>query len=258
MLTFRDMEPLTPEEQKLVEDNIGLAKSYAHRWNAIGANYDNEDDIYQCAMIGLMRSVKTWDPSMASLATYSYHTIKRVIQSYLIGDCTIRPPENKVLISNRIKKKMAEDPDLTYESCEIRRMYNNYSADAIRKIVESELYVPVLSLDSNKRSGTMSLSNESNPKLNYHNIVPSEDTPQDEKLSKKQEVRELLESIDKLPLTKPSKRSTLPRDIKRIVIREHCLAGRTLDSVGKEYGVSREWVRKIRDESIADLRRLMK
>lgn len=248
MLTFKQMEPLTPEEQKLVEENLGLVGYYVSHWGKSNWLDKDADDIYQCAVMGLMRAVKTWDPKKGTLSTYCHHTVNRAISSYVIGDCTIRPPENKILVAGRIKKKMDADKSLTYESDEIRQMYHFYSPKAVRNMVESEAFIPMTSIDHAPNTG----------KPGKHEIVASQDQQPDEILEEKQDKAAIIAAIEKIPLTKPTKRSKLPIDIKRIVIKEHCLKGRTLESVGKDHGVSREWIRILKDEALTDLRRLMK
>lgn len=259
MLMYNNMEPLTTEEQVIVSENIGLVVFYAKRWMKMSNNRYDIDDLVQCGIMGLMRSAKTWNPDKGAMSTYSHLEINRAIQSWIIGDNNIKPSEHKALVSSRIKKRMSKNPDLTYESEEIRKMYQRYKPETIKKVVESPTYISCHSTDNDVcNSAAMYSDRAHDSRSRFSDIVADSEPISDEILEQKQELEDLHLKIDKIPLARPSQGAKLPRDMKRIILKECCLRERTLESVGKEYGVTREWIRQLRDLALDDLRRLMK
>ena len=262
MLNYAKMKPLTTDEQTIVVDNIGLVGFYVKRWMRITNDRYDPDDLTQCGTMGLMRSAKSWNPEKGKLSTYSAMEINRAIQSWIIGDNTIKPSESKALVANRISKKMARNPELTYESEEIRQMYQRYSAETVKRMVESPTYIPVTKIDrgfisASERVGSTSCNSLDIGTGSPYDKFPDDKPTPDEITEQKQIVGEMLRKIELIPLARPFAGAKLPRDMKRIVLRECYLGERTLESVGKEYGVTREWIRQVRDEALTELRRMM-
>lgn len=247
MLMFKKMEPLTEDEKKIVEENLRVAHFFVNKWLKLlpPGRYDR-DDLLHCAVMGLMRSVKSWDKSKGSLSTYCEKNIHRAIKSWLICDAVIKPSECKVLSQRRILKKMEENPELTFESAEIRRMYHWYTPDAVKRLVETPSYVCTTSLEQ------LNCINDK------RDTIPDSSPLPDEILEKKQWVDDLLKKIELIPLANSTKRAILPRDMKRIILRERYLNNKTLESIGKEFSVSKQRIKKLEEEALGQLRRLMK
>ena len=71
----RDAVPLTPEQAKTVEENMGLAGMIANK--AVGFGWDREEAMQE-ASIALMRAVRTFDPSRGvKLSTYASQVMTR-------------------------------------------------------------------------------------------------------------------------------------------------------------------------------------
>lgn len=251
---YKKMEPLTDSEQQTVNDNIGLVVFYVSRWRKIFNNESSNDDIYQCAMMGLMRAVKTWNPEVASLSTYCRQWIERSIESYYTTDHTIKPSERRAIDSCRIRKKMAADPTLTTDSPEIRKCYQNVSGEYIRKLLSENIWVNVSSLD-NPGIGPV---HPDDPASDRHERIPS-DEPTPEEISLTGELTKMvIDNIDRIPLKEVKRYGNvkLPPDIKRLVIKEYYINERSYQDIGIKYGVSRERIRQIKEEALDDLRKM--
>lgn len=67
----KQKERLTEEQRSLVEENIGLAKRIAWKYQTTCAQYGMEwDDVFSIACLGLMRAARSFDPSKSRAATY--------------------------------------------------------------------------------------------------------------------------------------------------------------------------------------------
>lgn len=71
------MPPLTAEQARTVADNAGLVGFVLHRLNVPQQDWD---DAYQDGLIGLMRAVQKFDPSLGyALSTYSMAWIRQAV-----------------------------------------------------------------------------------------------------------------------------------------------------------------------------------
>lgn len=82
---MREIKPLTPEQQTLVEENQGLIGAFIRRYPA--PKYIPNDDYYGEISMGLVIAASTWVPGGASFSTWSFHQFfgirSRVIRVYL-------------------------------------------------------------------------------------------------------------------------------------------------------------------------------
>lgn len=86
---------MTPEERnKLVEDNMGLAYSYAQRFCATNMEYE---DLAQEGMIGLMDAVERFDPNRGvKFSTYAvWHIRKSIMEAIRSRNDTVRTPRRQ-------------------------------------------------------------------------------------------------------------------------------------------------------------------
>lgn len=67
-------KPLTPEQRKIVEDNLALATYVAKRYLNKG-DYNRNQDIIQEARMALINAIPNYNPEMAKLSTYIYPNI---------------------------------------------------------------------------------------------------------------------------------------------------------------------------------------
>jgi RNA polymerase primary sigma factor len=86
---------MTPEERnKLVEDNMGLAYSYAQRFCATNMEYE---DLAQEGMIGLMDAVDRFDPNRGvKFSTYAvWHIRKSIMEAIRSRNDIVRTPRRQ-------------------------------------------------------------------------------------------------------------------------------------------------------------------
>ena len=80
--------PLTKEQQKLVEENIGLIAGYAnlHKLDLSNNRLYGFEDLYGALATGLCKAVSTYDPNKGALSSYAYkamdYEILAIIQKY--------------------------------------------------------------------------------------------------------------------------------------------------------------------------------
>lgn len=79
---------LTVEQQKRVEDNLGLV-GYVMNHMGIRHKYDDDacEDLFQSGVIGLMRAAVKYNPSIGEFSTYAFAWIRQGIQR---GELTCR------------------------------------------------------------------------------------------------------------------------------------------------------------------------
>lgn len=71
------MTDLTPDEARMVEDNIGLVHMFLRRWGVPQRDYD---DRFQDAMIGLCTAVRKFDPAKGyRFSTYAENWIRQAV-----------------------------------------------------------------------------------------------------------------------------------------------------------------------------------
>lgn len=79
---------LTAEQQKIVEDNINLVYSIAHKYH----NQRLFDDMIQEGCIGLIKAVERFDTNLGiKFSTFAYYYISGYINMFLRRDCVIKP-----------------------------------------------------------------------------------------------------------------------------------------------------------------------
>ena len=79
---------LRKKQFELFEDNMNYALKVVSTISI--PTFCEYEDILQCAFIGLWRSIKNYDPTIASLSTYAYYKIKQEIWHYIRYEYKLR------------------------------------------------------------------------------------------------------------------------------------------------------------------------
>lgn len=82
------MTPLTPDEQSMVEKNLPLAKNIARKFYKKYRHLDL-DDLTSQGYLGIIRAVKTHDPSKGAFSTHASLWIFHYIGKYILGNFNI-------------------------------------------------------------------------------------------------------------------------------------------------------------------------
>lgn len=86
------LTPLSPAEQKIVEDNMGMVWWEVRRARP---HDDNEaQDWAQDAIFGLIKAVRTFDPTRSSWSTWAYWCIRSRLYQYKKREGVIRLPRD--------------------------------------------------------------------------------------------------------------------------------------------------------------------
>ena len=73
------LQPLTAEQAKLVEENIGLAK----KWASLQVTYGKEfDEMFQLASLELCKTSQSFDDTKGNLSTYFFQHMKWALIKY--------------------------------------------------------------------------------------------------------------------------------------------------------------------------------
>lgn len=68
---LEETKKLTPEQQSLIESNIGIARMAAWKYHKICKQYGMEwDDVFSIACMGLMKAARSFDPARSKPSTY--------------------------------------------------------------------------------------------------------------------------------------------------------------------------------------------
>lgn len=79
--------PLTPEQQRLVESNTGIAYAVASRWAKRAPDWTDPEELVGEAMTGLCRAAQTWDPAKgAKFSSYAWTWAEQFIRRFLADE----------------------------------------------------------------------------------------------------------------------------------------------------------------------------
>jgi len=236
----------TPEEReaalaKMVNCNLRLVVSIARQYAWRGVPMS---DLIQDGNIGLMRAAQKFEYHRGfKFSTYATWWIRQAVVRCIESQArTIRVPIYKVDLISRIKSK----------SKELNRVFGREPtraelADAMEMTIEDidehlRMTRPTASLD-------MPVGQDGDATLS--DIVPATDAPQPgdrlDKLDLGAQVREALSCL-----------TEKEQDILRQRFGLNGVETRSLEAIGKDYGVTRERIRQIELKSLAKLRSLQR
>lgn len=79
------MRKLTSKQQKIVQDNIRLAYSFAAKWRS--RHPEHEEEILSACFYGLSKAVVLHDPTRSKLSTYAWWAMQHEVYSVLRNSC---------------------------------------------------------------------------------------------------------------------------------------------------------------------------
>ena len=230
-------------KQDLIVKHLGLVKEWANYYIKMAGNKLDYEDLVQVGMLGLLTAAEKFDFSFeAKFSTYAVPWIRQKIYREICDEgFTIRIPVHKmdrILKVNRVYPKYAYITDYN-ERLELLAEELDISALAVEECLV--LYSQFL------RAASLDLpvgEDEDTPLIDF---VPQEnDVSVEDKVSNLELRERLLEAISTLT----------EREQKIIRLRFGIDDGkyRTLEEVGREFGVTRERIRQIEVKAIRKLR----
>jgi RNA polymerase primary sigma factor len=226
--------------EEMIKANLRLVVKIAHDYENYGLPLL---DLINEGNIGLMKAVERFDPSKGGkLSTYGSWWIKQAIKRALANQSkTIRLPVHLVDKLARIRRAALQMQEMlgrepTDEELGEEMGLSAYRVAQIRTaaIRPASLDAPIGDLESNSYAEVVEDENAENPYA-------------------KLEGKTVTEMLRKMIGTLPDREST-------ILSYRYGLDGaseRTLEDVGKKFGVTRERVRQIQNSALARLRRMI-
>jgi len=222
--------------KKLIMHNLRYVVYIAKSYSGYGLNLS---DLIQEGNVGLMKAVKKYNPEKnLKLITFAVYWIKSEIHEFVIKNWKIvkiatTKAQRKLFFNLRAKKSSL----------------SNLTAKEASSIAK-DLSVPVKDvIEMEKRMGNYDIAMDDNDEENM--------TPSDFLKSSELEPDEIIENTEKDLVTKKLYKiiNTLDQRSKDI-IESRWLAEEktTLEDLSKKYGISRERVRQIENESILKLK----
>jgi len=222
--------------KKLIMHNLRYVVYIAKSYSGYGLNLS---DLIQEGNVGLMKAVKKYNPEKnLKLITFAVYWIKSEIHEFVIKNWKIvkiatTKAQRKLFFNLRSKKSSL----------------SNLTAKEASSIAK-DLSVPVKDvIEMEKRMGNYDIAMDDNDEENM--------TPSDFLKSSELEPDEIIENTEKDLVTKKLYKiiNTLDQRSKDI-IKSRWLAEEktTLEDLSKKYGISRERVRQIENESILKLK----
>lgn len=229
MMFFQNMDPLTEDEKKFAEEHIGLVHFFAKRFFKSKKNIEMEYyDIFNCGFLGLMRAIKTYNPDMASFSTYASPHIRRAMSYAYMDDSNVRMPQ--------------------YRQTRKTTMMNAIENDILYGITRN------ISVSMDKQLGDRSESSDGGGTL--HDCIADDSPSPEQKVILNDDISKMKAAIDKVSDFSDNRNTMkVPSDIKRIILREVGINGRTMTSVGHEYGISRQRAKQIMDLAKTEMQR---
>jgi RNA polymerase sigma factor (sigma-70 family) len=227
--------------KRMIEANLRLVVKIAKRYASEGIS---NLDLVEEGNLGLIRAVEKFDPSReCRFSTYATWWIKQAIERAIANfSRTIRVP---IHVSSKLYR--------------ISKVINHYAEKYDREPAPEEIAMDTgLQLDFVKNLFSMLIKTYSletiideEGKLTLEETLPS--TTIDEPLSVFEQTRRVEEIASWL--------DTLGNDEKKVIILRYGLDGQepeTLESIGRNFGVTRERIRQIEQKAINKLRRIVK
>ncbi|MBQ1631463.1 MAG: sigma-70 family RNA polymerase sigma factor [Clostridia bacterium] len=101
-------------ERQLLEDNLPLVSAIAKRYSNSGIE---PEDLRQLGSIGLLKAIRKFDPSFnVCFSTYAVPLIAGEIRRFLRDDGIIKFSRSAKSLAQRVRKELAENPDLTIDT----------------------------------------------------------------------------------------------------------------------------------------------
>ncbi len=232
-----------PEAREtLITSNLRLVTSIGRKY----AYFSNFHDIIGVGNIGLMRAVEKYDCERGKFSTYANKIIWGWMLRYISEDNSVKIPVHKKnlmkQIGNTIEKLLSEEKEVTDESIHLeinRTRKNKYSLEQISEMMSIDAKVSVTSLDEPRGDDGES---------NLYDVIGSD-----------AEAESIMLGVEKMTVGRilESKIARLNKN-QQIVIIDRFYRCKTLDSIGKALGVTRERIRQIESEALRKLREMLR
>lgn len=235
---------------RLVKAYMRLAVSMANKFNRYGAS---KNDLIQEASVGLMRAAEKFDPDRGvRFSTYAVWWIKASIQDYVLRNWSIvrtgTTSSQKSLFFNmrRVQARLEH---------EARQAGTNLNRPQMRQLIATEVGVPlhdVEMMEGRLRGGDFSLNATQltgEEGREWIEALEDESPPAAEQVEAEHDRKALRRWL-------AAAMSLLtPRE--KFIVRERKLRDppRTLESLGKELGLSKERVRQVEVAAFGKMRR---
>lgn len=235
--------------QELILANLRYVVKIAYTYRGYGMGIH---DLVQEGSIGLMRALKKYDPAYGfKFFTYATYWIRAKIHAFIMSNWSLvkygtTPAQRKLFFrirSEREKANRALGPNQVASIEELAQQTGFKAAE----VAEAEARLSGRDLSLNK---PLSDYHKVHGAFEYQDLVEDPQAVQaDEALETAQEKRSLLAAVAKARLK--------PREMD--IIKRHTLATDplTLAELGKEYGVSRERVRQLREQAIDRIKQVI-
>tara|TARA_B100001094_G_C18144023_1_gene779574 strand:- start:476 stop:1378 length:903 start_codon:yes stop_codon:yes gene_type:complete len=238
----------TDAAHKLVTSHLRLVAKIAMGYRFYGLSVS---DLISEGNIGLMRAVKKFDPDRGfRLATYAMWWIKAAISEYVLNSWSL------VKIGT-----VAAQKKLFFNLRRLKAQLNIYDDNGL-SMEDTNRIASTLDVDSSivtEMNGRLSASDSSlnarvgdDSDLEHVDLLVSDTASQEATLADREE-RKIGESLIQTGLTVLDERETF-------IIKKRHLSdpGKTLEELGKHFGVSRERVRQIESRALAKLKNAIK
>ena len=126
-------KPLTEEQRKLVEDNIGLAYEFVHR-KGFTYGYEFEDAV-QIALLGLIHAAMTFKESKSKFSTYAFLAMQ---SQFNMEYRKIKRQKESGIINISLSEPITESEELSVEDIVAERQDSIESIETI--IVVKNIY----------------------------------------------------------------------------------------------------------------------
>lgn len=218
-------------DNKMIESNMGLVKKIASEYiNKTNIDYE---DLCQEGMLGLMKAVEKFDPTLGyQFSTYATWWIRQKIQRYI---------ENSIPTSKKLAKQRAKIYAIRsrIERTGVEATYQMIADEVglTAEEVASVLNIEHISIDS-------SISNEEGPSL--VDVLESDNESMEEHVERQDMARMLRQIVDKLS-----------QNERRVIVERYFanpLKVSTYEEVSEKLGVSRQRVQQLEKKALDKLK----